>query len=118
MPNRHIRPLVLFALVLFAIAFSPIQLLAQVPATDPSVAGAVDAAPVSIDPALFDFLPANWMPFVLLALAVVEVARRVAAVIPSKSGAQSQNVVERLLRFVVDLLAGLRKNGDQSLRRE
>ncbi len=48
----------------------------------------------------------NWMAYLLIALAVVEVAKRVAAVVPGKRDDEIIGIIDGILRKAVDFVAG------------
>ena len=67
---------------------------------------AQDAAPAAPAP----LLSPEVMAYILLALAVVEVARRVAAIVPGRRDDEIVGTVEGLLRRLVDFLGGVPKD--------
>lgn len=68
---------------------------------------AQDAAPATPSAGL---LSPELMAYLVLALAVAEVARRAAAIIPGQRDDEAAGVVEGLLRRLVDFLGGVPKD--------
>lgn len=64
----------------------------------------------SASPSFLVLLSENWQPILLILLAAVALAQRVAAVIPGKRDDEIVGVVDGLLRKVVDFVGGVPKD--------
>lgn len=101
----------LFTLVL---CFLVVLLLAPFPALAQEVAAEVEAGGLARILAWFSTLDVSL--YVLIALAAVELAKRVCAVIPGEEDDKIVNSIERGLRKLIDFIAGKTRNpADPSL---